>query len=165
MTQWLKKSTAGQVINFGPFVDKTDGVTLVTSLVSALDNGSTGIMVSKNGGTLAVRHATVTATTYDAHGCYKVTLDATDTDTLGRLRVMYTSAATCLPVWVDFTVVPANVYESLITGVEWLETTSLKPDWSIASTTLTVKAQNDSTTQFTKTITATPGADPITGLA
>lgn len=116
----LKQSTA-VVIQFGPFVDKTDGVTLETGLVSALDHASTGIMLSKNGGTLAVRHATVTASTYDAHGCYKVTLDTTDTATLGSLRVIYTDAATCVAVWQDFQVVPANVYDSLVGGSDTLQ--------------------------------------------
>lgn len=115
----LKQSTA-VVIQFGPFVDKTDGVTLETGLVSALDHGTTGILLSKNGGTLTIRNATVTATTYDAHGCYKVTLDTTDTNTLGTLRAIYTDAATCLPVWIDFHVVPANVYDSLIAGSDVL---------------------------------------------
>lgn len=116
----LKQSTA-VVIPFGPFVDKTDGVTLETGLVTALDHASTGIMLSKNGGTLAVRHATVTASTYDAHGCYKVTLDTTDSATLGHLRVIYTDAATCLPVWDDFRVVPANIYDSLVGGSDMLD--------------------------------------------
>ena len=117
---FLKQSTA-VVISFGPFLDKTDGVALETGLVSALDHASTGIMLSKNGGTLAVRHATVTASTYNAHGCYKVTLDATDTGTLGALRVIYTDAATCLPVWWDFQVIAANVYDSLIGGGDILD--------------------------------------------
>lgn len=108
----LKQSTA-VVVPFGPFVDKTDGVTLETGLVSALDHASTGILLSKNGGTLTIRHATVTASAYDAHGCYKVTLDTTDTNTLGTLRMIYTDAATCLPAWMDFMVLPANVWDSL----------------------------------------------------
>lgn len=112
---WLKQSTA-VVINFGPFVANTDGVTLVTTLVSALDHASTGILLSKNGGTLTIRHATVTATTYDAHGIYKVTLDTTDTATLGHLLVMWTAPATNMAVWRLFVVVPANVYDSLIAG-------------------------------------------------
>jgi hypothetical protein len=116
----LKQSTS-VVISFGPFLDKTDGVTLETGLVSALDNGTTGIMLSKNGGTLAVRNAAVTATTYDAHGCYKVTLDTTDTGTLGQLRVIYTDAATCLPVWRDYLVVPANIYDSMASGSDLLD--------------------------------------------
>mgnify|MGYP003598711167 FL=1 len=100
-------------MSFGPFVDKTDGVTLETGLVSALDHASTGIFLSKNGGALTIRHATVTATTYDAYGMYRVTLDTTDTNTLGTLRMAFSEAATCLPVWQDFMVVPANVWDSL----------------------------------------------------
>lgn len=117
---YLKQSTS-VVIQFGPFLDKTDGVTLETGLVSAIDHGTTGILLSKNGGTLTIRHATVTASTYDAHGCYKVTLDTTDTNTLGSLRVIYTDAATCCPVWQDFEVVSANIYDSFIGGGDILD--------------------------------------------
>jgi len=103
---FLKQSTA-VVICFGPFLDKTDGVSLKAGLAGALDHASTGIMLSKNGGALTIRHATVTASTYDAHGCYRVTLDETDTDTLKILRMIYTDATTCLPVWQDFQIVAA----------------------------------------------------------
>jgi hypothetical protein len=115
----IKQSTA-VVIPFGPFVSPTDGVTLQTGLVSAIDHASTGIFLSKNGGTAAVRHATVTASTYDSYGDYKVTLDTTDTNTLGALRVIFAAAASCLPVWQDFMVVPANIYDSLVAGTSEL---------------------------------------------
>lgn len=111
----LRQSTS-VVIPFGPFVAPSDGVTLVTTLVSALDHASTGIFLNKNGGAGAVRHATVTATTYDAYGNYLVTLDTTDTATLGRLRVVFAAAASCAPVWRDFFIVAANVYDSSFVG-------------------------------------------------
>ena len=107
----LRQSTA-VVIEFGPFLDKADGLALLSGLASAIDHATTGIKLSKNGGTLAVRHAPVTASTYDAHGCYKVTLDTTDTATLGTLRVIYTDPTTCLPVWQDFMVMTANAWDS-----------------------------------------------------
>ena len=106
----LKQSTA-VVIPFGPFTSPSDGVTLVSTLVSALDHASTGIMLSKNGGAKAVRHATVTTTVYDA-GDYRVTLDTTDTNTLGSLRVSFYAAGTNTPVWQDFNVITANVWDS-----------------------------------------------------
>lgn len=109
------------MISFGPFLDKTDGVTEETGLVSALDHASTGIKLSKNGGALTIRHATVTATTYDAYGMYRVTLDTTDTNSLGTLRVAFNEAATCLPVWQDFMVLPANIYDSLVGGSDLLD--------------------------------------------
>lgn len=115
--KYLKQSTA-VVIPFGPALLPADGVTLVTSLVSALDHASTGIFLCKNGGAAAIRHATVTATTYDAYGSYLVTLDTTDTATLGRLRVMFAAAASTLPIWEDFTVLSANIYDSLVAGTD-----------------------------------------------
>lgn len=120
MTLWLKQSTAN-VVSFGPFLDKTDGVTEETGLVSALDHATTGIKLSKNGGALTIRHATVTATTYDAYGMYRVTLDTTDTNTLGTLRMAFNEAATCLPVWQDFMILPANVYDSLVSGSDLID--------------------------------------------
>ena len=108
MAMLLKQSTA-VVIPFGPFVSPSDGVTLVTSLVSAIDHATTGIFLSKNGGTAAIRHQAVTASTYDSYGDYKVTLDTTDTGTLGQLRVIFAAAASCAPVWQDFLDVPATI--------------------------------------------------------
>ena len=167
MAQWLKQSTASQVINFGPFVDKTDGVTFQTDLVGTsanqLEHASSGILISKNGGTLAARNSPA-ASAYDAYGMYKVTLDATDTATCGRLVVAFGNAADVLPVWKELMVVPANVYDSLVTGVNWLPVTGLQADFSISGATLTVNKQDGSTAQFTKTITSQAGAAPIIGL-
>ena len=39
----------------------------------------------------------------------------------------------------------------------------LRNKWDIAATTLTVKKEDDSTTAWTATVTAAPGADPISG--
>lgn len=120
MSNFLKQSTA-VVVSFGPFLDKTDGVTEETGLVSSLDHATTGIKLSKNGGALTIRHATVTATTYDAYGAYRVTLDTTDTNTLGTLRMAFNEAATCLPVWQDFMILPANVYDSIVSGSDLID--------------------------------------------
>ena len=113
MTVILKQSTA-VTVQFGPFLDKTNGVDLEAAIAAAtLDHITTGIRIAKNGGTLAARNATVTATAYDAMDLYKVTLDTTDTATLGVLRMIYEDSATCLPVWQDFTIVKANIYDTL----------------------------------------------------
>lgn len=112
---YLKQSTAA-VVNFGPFVDKTDGVTYETGLAGTganqLEHTSSGILISKNGGTLAARHATATASTYDAYGIYKVTLDTTDTGTLGRLMVVFGNND-ALPVWAEYIVVRADVFDTM----------------------------------------------------
>jgi hypothetical protein len=111
----LKQSTAAHIL-FGPFVDKTNGVDLEVGagIIASIDHATTGIFLSKNGAAGAVRHASVTASVLDAYGMFQVHLDATDTDTVGRLRVMMAEAATFLPVYDDFLVLPANVYDSLM---------------------------------------------------
>jgi hypothetical protein len=111
---WLKQSTA-VVVQFGPFLDKTDGITLKAdeTCITDIDHATTGIFLSKNGGDAAVRHQPVTASVADDYGMMRVTLDATDTGTLGTLRMSFAKAATYLPVWADFMVVPANVWDSL----------------------------------------------------
>src|SRR5512143_2027662 len=148
----LRQGTAATIM-FGPFVDKTDGVTLKTdaTTITDIDHASTGIFLSKNGAAAAIRHATVTASVADAYGMMKVTLDTTDTDTAGRLDVLFAKAATYLPVFASYVVLPANVYDSLVAGTDWLPVTSLLADYSISGSTLTVKKQDGSTTQFTKT--------------
>jgi hypothetical protein len=52
---------------------------------------------------------------------YRVTLDTTDTGTLGTLRMAFNEAATCLPVWQDFMVLPANIYDSLVSGSDLID--------------------------------------------
>lgn len=157
MASWLKQSTAVDIA-LGPFVDNSDGFTAETALtISQAD-----VRLKKNGGAWAQKNQASSAT-HEENGWYEASLDTTDTNTLGLLVVAVNETG-ALPVWREFMVVPANVYESLVAGSEWLESTSLRADFSIASTTLTVKKTDGAATQFTKTITATPGADPITGL-
>ena len=115
----LKQSTS-VVVSFGPFVDKTDAVTLKTGMVTAIDHATTGILLSKNGGALTIRSQSVTASTYDAYGNYRVTLSTTDTNTVGTLTMSFAEPATCLGVWQNFMVVPANQY-----GVDWDGTTGI----------------------------------------
>ncbi|MDX9787948.1 MAG: hypothetical protein RBT11_14275 [Desulfobacterales bacterium] len=115
MTQWLKQSTAA-TIKLGPFLDDTDGKTAETELtISQAD-----IRLSKNGGDMAQSND-ATGATHDELGYYNVPLDATDTGTLGRLKVMVHESG-ALPVWDEFMVVPANVYDALIGGSDYLQT-------------------------------------------
>lgn len=123
---WLKQS-AGVTICLGPFVDVTDDVTAESGLDANMDS-ATGVLISKNGGSLAVRASGITATAYDDDGYYQVNLTASDTDTLGNLLVEYSEEATCKPVAVEFTVVPGNIYDSFISGSDYLETDVVQVD-------------------------------------
>jgi hypothetical protein len=108
---WLIQSTA-VTVKLGPFVDDTNG--------NAVEDGLTiqkaDVRLSKNGGNMAAASADQgvadAGAPHDELGYYDVSLDATDTDTLGRLKVMVHESG-ALPVWQDFMVVPANVWDSL----------------------------------------------------
>jgi hypothetical protein len=122
----LKQSTT-LTLNIGPFVDSSDGATPETSLA-----GSMTVKLSKNGAALAARNS-ATAITHDADGYYRVELDGTDTGTVGQLRATVTASATHLPVFEDFTVLPANVYDSLISGTDALQVDAIEISSSTAA--------------------------------
>ena len=113
MSALLKQSTT-VTIRIGPFLDAGDGVTEEVGL------GSMGVEVSKNHGAFAARNS-ATATAHDAEGWYSCELDATDTNTLGPLIVKAHASATHLPVWREFVVVPAMIYDSLVAGSDVLQ--------------------------------------------
>lgn len=118
----LKQSTAA-TIKLGVFVDDTDGKTAET----ALTIGQADIRLSKNGGDIAQTHNTAGAT-HDELGYYDIPLDTTDTGTLGRLRVLVSKAG-ALPVWQDFVVVTANVFDTFCsTGSLNVNVASLSTD-------------------------------------
>lgn len=152
MSTWLKQSTA-VTIRLGPFLAIADGVTEETGL-------SPTVEVSKNHGAFAAR-SSAGAITHDSNGWYAVPIDATDTGTLGAMIVKVDAAATHLPVWREFMVVPASVYDALIAGTEWLPVDAFRPEWAAAAGTLTVKKPDDTTTAYTKTLASDATAEPI----
>ena len=106
MAQWIKQSTASTV-KLGPFLDDTDGKTPETGLtISQAD-----IRLSKNGGGFAQSN-NIAGATHDENGYYDVPLNTTDTNTLGTFRVAVSKSG-ALPVWQDYMVVPANVWDSM----------------------------------------------------
>lgn len=110
----LKQSTAVTVM-LGPFLDATDAVTAETALtISQAD-----VRLSKNGGAFAQKND-ANAAAHGENGYYTCQIDATDTGTLGRLRLAVSESG-ALPVWHEFMVVPANVYDSLVAGSDTLQ--------------------------------------------
>lgn len=103
---FLEQSTT-PTICLGPFIDDTDGKTAETGLTTA----RTYVYLSKNGGDLTQKTET-TALAHDLIGHYHCLLDATDTGTLGRLRVAVHLAGS-LPVWQDYMVLTHDAYQSL----------------------------------------------------
>lgn len=154
----LKQSTASQEVPLGYFLDSTDGNTEETALSIA----NTDIKLWKAGATTLANKNSGGAT-HISNGIYYAVLDATDTDTLGPL-VLFVHVTGSLPVRLECEVMPANVYESLIAGTEWLEATTLRNDVTVSGATITVRKPDGATTQYTKTGTFTAGADVLTQL-
>ncbi len=104
---FLRQSTASQEILLGPFVDSTDGNTQETALSIA----NTDIKIWKEGGTTEASKNSGGAT-HIASGRYYAVLDATDTDTVGKLEVnVHVSGA--LAVRREFMVLEEAVYDAL----------------------------------------------------
>ena len=139
MMTWLKQGAAADA-ELGPFLDSVDGVTPETALtISQAD-----CQLIKNGGSAAQKNDSTSAT-HLAGGHYKVPLNSTDTGTVGRMR-LFVNETGALPVWRDFMVVTANVYDSLIGGsdkldvnVEEWNATAVPSEHSVGYPVVTVK--------------------------
>lgn len=119
MAVLLKQSTAVNV-KLGPFVDDTDGVSAETGLtISQAD-----VRLAKNDGNWGQKNDS-NAATHEENGWYEVALNATDTNTLGTLIVAVNESG-ALPVWREFQVVPANVYDSLVAGSDNLQVDAIQ---------------------------------------
>lgn len=103
---FLKQSTA-VTETIGPFVDSTDGNTEETGLTIA----QADVRLSKNGGAWAQKN-NATSCTHQEKGWYSCPLNETDTGTLGVLK-LHVHVTGALPVWVEYMVVPTNVWDSL----------------------------------------------------
>jgi hypothetical protein len=110
---WLKQSTA-VTLKIGPFLDEDDGKTAETALTIA----QADVRLSKNGGNIAQKNE-ATSCTHDELGIYGCPIDATDTATLGTLQ-LFVHESGALPVWHEFMVVPANVWDSMF-GADYLQ--------------------------------------------
>lgn len=99
----LQQSTASQIVMLGPFIDETDGKTAKTALTIA----NTDVKLSKNGAAIGNKNSG--GCTHDSDGWYACTLDATDTNTAGRLTVKL-HVSTSLPVFREYMVYPTALY-------------------------------------------------------
>src|SRR5262245_33703225 len=103
---FLRQSTASQSRIVGPFIDDTDGKTPETALTIA----NTDIKLMKNGAANVNKNSG--GGTHRVNGEYSVTFDATDTDTVGELRVSVVVSG-ALPVFTTFMVVEEAIYDFL----------------------------------------------------
>jgi len=125
MATLLKKST-NVTVRLGPFLDATDGVTPETGLTPT-------VQVSKNHAAFAAR-SSGTSAAHDANGWYAVPLNTTDTSDAGPLVLESTQSTVHLPVWREFIVVTANVYDSLVSGTDYLDVATAEVTTAVTST-------------------------------
>lgn len=104
--QHLRQSTA-ITLKIGPFLDSEDGITPETALTIIASD----IYISKDGNEVENKND-LTSCTHDAVGIYSCPIGTFDTASLGRFQMwIYMTGA--LPVWHEFMIMPANIYDSL----------------------------------------------------
>lgn len=101
---YLRQSTASQSVLIGPFVD-TDGAAVTGLTIDAAD-----IRLSKNGANIVGKNSG--GGTHDELGMYAITLDATDTDTVGRLQLTVAETG-ALIVYHEFQVLEEAIFDGL----------------------------------------------------
>ncbi|REJ65847.1 MAG: hypothetical protein DWQ31_16680 [Planctomycetota bacterium] len=111
---YLKQSTA-VTVKLGPFLDDTDGKTPENALTLTQSD----FRLSKNGGDMAQKNQSSNAT-FDEIGVYDVSLNTTDTNTIGRLRIDVLKSG-ALPVWKEFMVLDGNSYDRQVLGYEYTQ--------------------------------------------
>lgn len=123
--RFLRSNTA-VIVTVGPFYDKTDGVTIETSLTitneritltADTDAGSapTNILDNVTGATAGTANDLNYITGNDA-GMMQLELAAADVNRVGRMFLSITDAANHVPVFHEFFVLPQAIYDWL-TGV------------------------------------------------
>lgn len=112
---FLKQSTA-YTFRIGPFRDEDDGKTAETGLTITQSD----IQISKAGGAFAQTSDAAPTTTHDTDGYYQCPLTTTDTNTLGTIKIMVQMAG-ALVVEANAVVLPAVVYDSLVSGSDNLQ--------------------------------------------
>ena len=142
--RYLKTNTA-TIVTVGPFYDKTDGVTIENSLtitneritfVVDANDGSAPTLVLDNvtGATSGTSNDLNYITNCDA-GLMQLELAAANVNYVGRAFLTITDAANHVPVFHEFTILPANIYDSMIAGTDlfdvsvtqWLGTAAATP--------------------------------------
>lgn len=107
--RYLRQATATPIV-IGPFLDKTDGVTPETGLAIAIAAGMR-LFDEANPGGPTIPGA---ACTHQGGGFYSLTLPAIAG--LGGYTLEYTDASTNLPVWEQIRVLPAAVFDALMSN-------------------------------------------------
>lgn len=125
--RFLRTNTAARV-TVGPFFDKSDGVTPEVALtVTAIkltfmvDDANVPTLVLDTNPTASGGNNDMVHVTGDDAGFYDLELTAANTNFLGRAMLALTDAANHCPVFHEFMILPAMIYDSLVLGTDRLD--------------------------------------------
>lgn len=125
--RYLKTNTA-TTITVGPFFDVTDGITPETALTvtgchltMVVDNAGTPTLAIDADATASGGNNDMVHITNDDAGYYSLELTAAQTNYLGGASLTIVDTDVHLPVFHEFTILPALVYDSLISGSDNLQ--------------------------------------------
>lgn len=171
--RYLRTNTATRV-TVGPFLSQTDGITPKTALTVTSEKLT--LMVDTAGVPTLILDTAPTASggsndmvhvTGDDSGFYDLELAAADVNYLGRAMLSLNDVATHCPVFHEFMIVPAVVYDAMILGTDLLDVsmtqilgtavstpatagildTNVKNMNNVAATSITTVNANQGTTQ------------------
>ncbi len=126
--RYLRSNTAVRV-TVGPFFSNTDGVTPKTSLtVTAckltfmVDDANVPTLVLDTNPTASGGSNDMIHVSGDDAGFYDLELAAANVNYLGRAMLALTDATNHCPVFHEFMILPAMIYDSLVLGTDRLDT-------------------------------------------
>lgn len=126
--RFLRTNTAIR-LTVGPFFDKGDGVTPETAitvtnekLTFVVDDANVPTLVLDTAPTASGGNNDMVHITGDDAGFYDLELTAANTNYLGRAMLSLTDASVHCPVFHEFMIIPAMIYDSLILGSDRLDT-------------------------------------------
>lgn len=130
--RFLRQNTAIR-LTVGPFFDKTDGITpevalTVTNckLTLMVDDGNVPTLVLDAAATASAGNNDMVHVTNDDAGFYDLELTAAQLNYVGRAMLAITDAANHCPVFHEFMIIPAKIYDSLILGTDNIEADAIQ---------------------------------------
>src|SRR3989304_4977613 len=125
--RYLRNNTATR-ITVGPFLDKTTGVdpevaltVTACKLTLMVDTGGVPTLILDIAPTASGGANDMVHVTGDDAGFYDLELAAADVNYLGRAMLALTDAATHCPVFHEFMILPAMIYDAMVLGTDVLQ--------------------------------------------
>jgi hypothetical protein len=136
-------------ITVGPFLDKTDGITpevalTVTSekLTFVVDTAGVPTLILDVAPTASGGANDMVHITNDDSGYYDLELAAANVNYLGRAMLSLNDVATHLPVFHEFMILPAVIYDAMILGTDLFDVSITQVNGAAQTATLdTIKAE------------------------